>query len=545
MPVRELTQELVETHRAAGFWPGRPLYAVVDQHAAMRPHAPALADQHERMTYAEFVRRSHALADHLLGLGLRPGDAVALQSPNRNAIGITHLACDRSDLVFVPLSTAWRHRELSHLLAMSRARVLVVPQAARGVDYMSVIDDLRPGLPELAHLGSLDGLAPGADFDFDEVTRRRTGVVVVDRDPEAPRFVMVTSGTTDLPRLAQWTDDNLWFFMRSLIDSVALTSEDIAVGLCPANTGATGYVFPVLGPLLVGASSILLEEWSPRAALNLMQDERATTATAIPTQVMKMLQEPDLGDRDFTSLRLFTNSGAAMPPQAAQEVETVFGCTSHVIYGSTDGGVPSMTRVDDPVGKRLTSVGRLLRGTDLRLVDPLGEQVAVGEPGEICWRSPTKSFGYLNEPERTDAAFDADGYYHSGDLGRIDGDGYLFVTGRVKDLIIRGGQNISPQELEIVLARHPSVSEVSVIGTPDAVYGERVCACVTCRPGRTVDVADLAAFLLSEGVAKFKLPERVEVFDELPKSAGGKISKVELRAAVGQRSAAELSAPGG
>ena len=545
MPLRDLTPELVDVHRAAGFWSGRPLYSAVDEHAATRPDAPALADQHERLTYAELVRRSHALADHLLGLGLRAGDAVALQSPNRNAIGITHLACDRADLVFVPLSTAWRHRELGHLLATSRARVLVVPQATRGVDYMSVIDDLRPGLPELAHLGSLDGLAPGAEFDFDEVTRRRTGEVVVDRDPDAPRFVMVTSGTTDLPRLAPWTDDNLWFFMQSFIDSVALTSDDIAIGLCPANTGATGYVFPVLGPLLVGASSILLEEWSPRAALDLIQDERATTATAIPTQVMKMLQEPGLGDRDFTSLRLFTNSGAAMPPLAAQEVETVFGCTSHVIYGSTDGGVPSMTRVDDPVEKRLSSVGRLLRGTDLRLVDPLGEEVATGEPGEICWRSPTKSFGYLNEPERTDAAFDTDGYYQSGDLGRIDEDGYLFVTGRAKDLIIRGGQNISPQELEIVLARHPSVSEVSVVATPDPVYGERVCACVTCRPGRTVDVPELAAFLLSEGVATFKLPERVEVFDELPKSAGGKISKVELRAAVHQRNAAELSAPGG
>jgi len=167
--------------------------------------------------------------------------------------------------------------------------------------------------------------------------------------------------------------------------------------------------------------------------------------------------------------------------------------------------------------------------------------VAPGESGEVCWRGPTKSFGYLNEPEMTEAAFDVDGYYHSGDLGSYDAEGYLHITGRSKDLIIRGGQNISPQEIENLLAEHPAVSEVSVIGLPDPVYGERVCACLVARPGRVVTLEELNDFLLDRGVAKFKLPERAEVLSELPKSAGGKISKVELRASMTTGSAAASS----
>lgn len=532
MPVRTLTPEVDASYRAAGVWQDRCLYDVIDDVAARRPEAPAVADQHERLTYGELVRRSHALADYLLGLGLSPGAAVALQTPNRIALAVTHLACDRADLLFVPLSSAWRATEMSHLLHVSEAEVFIAPHPIGGFDFLQMAADLRASLPSLTHVGSLDGLAPGAEFSFDEVSRRESDPVRRDRDPNAPRFVMVTSGTTELPRLSLWSDNNLWSFMSMFIDAVQLTEDDIAVGFCPANTGATGYVFPVLGPLLVGASSVLLEEWSPQAALRLIESERATTATAVPTQVVKMLQEDNVRDFDVSSLRVFTNAGAAMPPHAAAEMEEVFGCSGHVCYGSTDGGVPTMTTIQDAAAKRHTCVGRVADYSEVRLLDPMGAEVPPGETGEIAWRSPTKSFGYLNDPERTEATWDEDGFYHSGDLGRIDEDGYLRIVGRSKDVIIRGGQNISPLEIETVLAKHPAVAEVSVIGIPDAVYGERTCACVTLRSGTDLTLAEVTEFLEQHHLARFKLPERLEVFDELPKSAGGKIRKVDLRATV-------------
>ena len=536
MPPLPLSAELIEANYASGVWQPRALYEVIDEHARSRPDRPAVADQHERITYAELVRRSHSLAEYLLGLGLRPGAAVALQAPNRVALAVTHLACNRADLLFVPLSNAWRHTEMAYLLAASEAAVVIVPQPEKGFDFAGMIGSLRPDLPCLKHVGSLDGLTAGAGFDFDEVSRRPgCAPVVRDRDPNAPRYVMVTSGTTELPRISLWSDNNLWCFMQTFIQSVQLTSEDRAVGLCPANTGATGYVFPVLGPLLVGASSTLLENWSPQAAMELIQAERATTATAVPAQVLKMLQDDAIGGYDFSALRVFTNAGAALPPHAAQRLEEVFSCFAHTVYGATDGGTAAMTSATDPPAKRFTTVGQISAHTEVRLLDALGKQVEAGQIGEIAWRSPTKSYGYLNEPERTEAAFDAEGFYHSGDLGQVDGEGYLSIVGRSKDLIIRGGQNISPQELESILSRHPAIAEVSVIGVPDPVLGERTCACVVPHAGQRLTLADLVDFLVQQSVAKFKLPERLELFEELPKSAGGKVTKVELRSAVAER----------
>jgi acyl-CoA synthetase (AMP-forming)/AMP-acid ligase II len=534
VPVPLLTAEKIQAEYAAGVWQPRALYEVIDEVAARRPDAPAIADQHERLSYAELVRRSQVLAEWLLGLGLSPGAAVAVQSPNRNALAITHLACDRADLLYVPLSSAWRHTEIAHLLATSKAQVLIVPQPGTEFDHVQMVQELRDRLPALERLGTLDGKAPGADFDFDEVSTRGDGRVEIERDPNVPRYVMVTSGTTDLPRASLWTDNNLWCFMQLFIDSMELTEDDVCVGLCPANTGATGYVYAVLAPLLVGASSILLEEWNPRAALDLIEAEHATTATAVPTQVLKMLQDESLAGRDFSSLRVFTNAGAAMPPSAARAMEEAFGCVSQVCYGATDGGVPAVTHVRDGE-KRFTTVGRVSPIGRVRLVDADGNDVPPGEAGELWWLSPTKSFGYLNEPERDAAAFAEGGWYRSGDLARVDDEGYLSIVGRSKDLIIRGGQNISPQELENLLAQHPAIAEVSVIGIPDVVYGERTCACVVPVAGQTVTLDDVVAFLLERRVAKFKLPERLELFAELPRSAGGKVTKVGLRAVVSGR----------
>jgi acyl-CoA synthetase (AMP-forming)/AMP-acid ligase II len=543
VPVPSLTQDKIDSLYAAGIWQPRTLHEVVDEIAARRTDAPAVADQHERLTYGELVRRSHVLADWLLGLGIEPGAAVAVQSPNRIALALTHLACDRADLMYVPLSSAWRHAEMAHLLETSEAQVLVVPQAHGGFDHVAMVQELRDKLPRLRCVGTLDGPAPGADFDFDVVSSEGDGRVQVDRDPNLPRYVMITSGTTDLPRASLWTDNNLWCFMQMFIDSMELTEDDVCVGLCPANTGATGYVYAVLGPLLVGASSILLEEWDPRAALDLIETERATTATAVPTQVLKMLQDETLAERDFSSLRVFTNAGAAMPPSAARAMEAAFGCVSQVCYGATDGGVPAMTHVRDGE-KRYTTVGRVSPIGEVRLVDAHGDEVAPGESGELWWRSPTKTFGYLNEPERDEAAWAQGGWYRSGDLARVDDEGYLSIVGRSKDLIIRGGQNISPQELENLLAQHPAVAEVSVIGVPDIVYGERTCACVVPVAGQPVTLDDLVSFLEQRQVAKFKLPERLEVFPELPRSAGGKVTKVGLRAAVAERGDHAVEAAG-
>ena len=273
-----------------------------------------------------------------------------------------------------------------------------------------------------------------------------------------------------------------------------------------------------------------------------MESSRATHVTAVPAQVLKLLGDPSVRTRDFSSLRTFTNSGAAMPPSGAQELEEVFGCTQHVVYGATDGGTPTMLRYDDTLDKRYTTVGKPFAYNEVRLVDAALDDVASGAAGEVIWRTATKSYGYLNEPDRTDEAWVGDGWYRSGDLGTLDEDGYLRIVGRVKDLIIRGGQNVSPRELEDLIAALRGVREVAVIGVPDPILGERICACVVLDPGATLTLEQLVASLRGAEVATFKLPERLEIFDDLPQSTGGKVSKPTLRTWVGERAGATATA---
>ncbi len=538
MALLELTPEVIAHYTAAGVWVDRPLYSAVDDIAARTPDAPAVADQHERLTYAELQRRSTNFAAWLLEQQLSPGAPVALQCGNRVALAVAHLACDRADLTFVPLSVSWRRTELAHLLALARPEILVVGPPVKDFDSYAAVQELRPELPELRLLGGMDGIE--AEFDFDEVCRSHRPLADPPaRDPNAPRYVMVTSGTTGLPHMSLWSDNNLWYFMQVYIDCVQLKAGDVAVGLAPASTGATGYVFPMLAPILCGASSILLEHWSPPEGLELMESSRATHVTAVPAQVLKLLGEPSVRQRDFSSLRMFTNSGAAMPPSGAQELEEVFSCTQHVVYGATDGGTLTMLRYDDSIDKRYTTVGKVYAHNEVRLVDAFLEDVAPGSPGEVLWRSPTKSHGYLNEPERTDQAWVGEGWYRSGDLGTLDEEGYLRIVGRVKDLIIRGGQNVSPRELEDLIVAVPGIRDVAVIGVPDPILGERICACVVSDPGANVTLEQVVDSLRSAEVATFKLPERLEIFDDLPQSTGGKVSKPTLRALVDERTAAD------
>jgi acyl-CoA synthetase (AMP-forming)/AMP-acid ligase II len=542
MPIRAMTPELIGPYYEQGLWRPETLTDLLDAHVRRTPGALAVADQHERLTYAEFAERSAAFAGWLISREVAPGSVVAIQTGNRVSLALAHLACNRADLVFVPLSTHWRRTEMESLLRQSGVSVLVLPPASGQTDFFATVNAMRGDLPRLRLVGGTGGLA--ADFDFDAVLK--TGPAAwpaagqgLPRHPDDPRFITITSGTTDTPKMSQWTDNNLSFLLRDYAGAVGMGPGDVAAAIAPANTGATGYLFPVLAPLLCGAGAVLLEDWGPAAALDLLEAERATHAAAIPTQLVRMLQDPRIGARDFSAVRVITSAGAPLTPDTAQQTEETFGCAVTTVYGSTDGGVITVTRTTDPVARRRTTVGRPIPGGEVVLRDPLGDPVPDGTPGEVTWRTPTKSFGYLNDDERTGAMFRGDGWFYSGDLGSLDEDGYLSITGRSKDLIIRGGQNISPLEIEQIVARHGAVSEVAVVGIPDPVFGERTCACVVLRPGVTgLALDELTGYMQAQEIAPYKLPERLEIFAELPRTAGGKLSKVTLRSEVVERMAA-------
>ena len=422
---------------------------------------------------------------------------------------------------------------MTHILAVSRAVVALVP-AALDYDYLGAVRAARAELPALAMAASADGIG---DFDLSSILGGRgpEPLAPAPADPNLPRYVMVSSGSTSLPKLSLWTDNNLWAFSQAVARAVALSFKDRVLGLAPAGTGAIGYVYGVLFPLLRGATSILLERWSPEAAIELMRSEQPTVLAAVPTQLVKLMQEPAAEWLPCRELRSVTNAGAPMPPDVAARLEELWGCRIQTTYGATDGGVPLMTAIDDPATVRRTTVGRILPEADVRVVNGLLRDVADGQPGEIVWRSPTKTYGYLNDPERTEEMFWGEGYYRSGDLAQSDADGNYRIVGRAKDMIIRGGQNISPLELEEAIGAHPAVGEVAVVGVADEVYGERVCVVASVRQGQSLELDDLTRFLSDRRIATFKLPERLELFDELPKTATGKTSKEEIRRMVSER----------
>jgi non-ribosomal peptide synthetase component E (peptide arylation enzyme) len=457
-----------------------------------------------------------------------------------------HLALNRIGALLLPIHDRWGETEVAHLLGRGRAVAAITPYRYRGVDYPEMYAAFRAGLPSLRTHFTLDGGGGGSEA-FEPLLQRSTveeSVLQTRRpSPDERAHIMVSSGTTALPKISVFTSNNLLALLDSFCSHMKIVPEDVAAALAPMGTGATGYAFPVLAPLIAGASCVLLEHWhDPADAVDLIIANRCTFATAIPTQKVQML--PDLERRspeDFASFTRFNNAGAPLPYETGKKIEKLMGCRIQVVYGSTDGGVPCITSIDDPQDKRLRTVGRRLELREVELWDAEGRQVQAGEAGEVVWRSPDKSFGYLNDPEAVRATFTSDGFYRSGDLGHFDEDGYLSIVGRVKDMILRGGRNISPRLIEETLTRHAAVLEVAVAAMPDPVMGERACAFIVLSERATLTFEEVIAFLKEEKISAWQLPERLEILAELPKSAGMKVEKRKLTEMVAEKLKAEAA----
>lgn len=538
MLMREITAELRREYVAAGLWPGRPLFDFVDAAAERDPGKVAVVDPYHRLSYGRFVDVTKQLALVLIECGVKPGDAVAMQAPNGVFQSLVHFAVNRVQGVFVPINEQWREKEVRHLVAKSRARVMFMVEASKGFGHLAMLEALRPELPLLEHVLPLhlgpDGLArlPGSGVSLDAAAEAALAAVPFDAD--APRHVMCSSGTTSMPKMSEWSDNGLHAaFAKNYVDTAHLSADDVMLGVAPASTGATGYVFASLAPLLIGATSVLQDPWDPDRAIELIDEEQATGLVAIPTQIVKMLASGKISSASLASLRRISNGGAPLSEAHAREAERVFGCPVHTMYGTTDAGVPTMMNLDDSPDKRVTTVGPVVAGNELRIVDVDNLPVAAGTPGEVVWRGAHKIHGYLNDDDATRVAFDSEGWYHSGDVGVVDDDGFLRIVGRQKDMILRGGQNIFPGEIEEVLVGHPKVHDVAVAAIPDVVFGERACAFVIPSSAGVLTFDELVECVRAAGLVKYKWPERLVILEEFPMSAGGKVQKSELAAFAG------------
>lgn len=516
--------------RDLGVWGDQTIAEVVDAVAERDGTRAAIRDGSIDWTYAQLCDFSKRLARILLDMGVRPEDAVAAQLPSCALLPATHLACNRIGALFLPMSPNWREREVAGLLSSVEAPVLLAVDHDRDFDLKEMHARLRGELPHLREIvyARTDGpeslearTAAAAPLSTAESEKLMPGA-------DDPGHVMVSSGTTGIPKASVWSSNDALALARHTVSALELTQDDIVAGLAPASLGSTGYVFPVLAPLTVGAQSVLLESWSPAAALELIVTRRCTAATAVPTQ-MVMLLDLDLEAHDLSAFQRFNNAGAPLSPTAAEQVEARFGCRVQTVYGSTDGGVPVMTRISDPEIQRRTSVGRVCAGQELELRAADGTPAADGVPGEICWRGATKSYGYFNQPDYDAAAFDADGWFCSGDLGLIDADGYLRIVGRTKDMILRGGVNIFPSDIESVLQECPGLTQVAIVGVPDERLGERICVVAVPGSGAGTSLEDVCTFLTERGLARYKHPEFLVEMDKFPVNAGAKLDREAIR----------------
>jgi fatty-acyl-CoA synthase len=498
---------------------------VLDHHAARRPDQVALVHGDRRITNRELAERVDALAAGLHQRGVRPGDVVALLLYNHVEFLETVLAASRLGAVFLPLNYRLAADEWRFILDHAEAAVLVTEP-----EFRDRIDEVAPLLPRLRRRVLL-GDAPPAGWDaFEDVVRSGLGAPAppaVDAGEHTLQRLMYTSGTTSRPKGVRITHGNVAWKNLALIVELGLTAADTVV-VCGPLYHVGGLDLPGLPTLHVGGALVVLRAFDPVAVLEAIAAERATVVWLAPAMVNAVLQVPGLSGYDTSSVRLIIGGGEKMPEPVVRRILDAFpGAWFADAYGLTET-VSGDTFLDREHSlSKIGSVGRPVAHVELRIVDELGEPVPAGTLGEIALRGPKVFDGYWRDEEATARAI-RNGWFHTGDIGRLDEDGFLYVEDRLKDMVISGGENIATPEVERVLYEHPAVLEAAVLGMPHERWGEVPRAVVVLRPGEQADAEELREFCRAR-LARFKVPVAIDFSDGLPRTPSGKVLKRELR----------------
>lgn len=524
--------------RASGEWPGLTLAAVATDMARRQPDVVAVKDEAGALDYATCLTRATDLARGLIALGIVPGDTVSFQLPNWTEAVILNLACALGGFVINPVIPIYRQAELSFILADCRARIVFIPADWRGVDYAAIYADLRPRLPDLAHVAAVRG--PGAlTFDSIEAMGRGTDHPLQAADPDSAKLIIYTSGTTGLPKGVIYSHNQSRRPLWSSVQAWGLRAGDTLLMPSPV-THVTGYSYGMEMPFQFGTRSVLMERWDAVAAVEIARREGVDFMIGATPFLAELVEQAEARHERLPSLRIYGCGGAAVPPALIDKANRHFvNCRAFRVFGSSECPMVTQGCLDD-MHLAARSDGRVT-DWDVKVVDGAGQPVPPGTEGEILARGPSLFRGYT-DPAATREAFDAQGYFRTGDLGTVTADGVLTVTGRKKDIIIRGGENLSAKEIEDALHTHAAIREAAVVAMPHARLGEGVCAYVIpATAGQVPALPEITAFLLERGLARQKCPDRIEAVEDLPRTASGKVQKHVLRAMIRDRLAAEAA----
>lgn len=533
-----LPPERIATLTKAGFWSEKVLLDYFDRAIAETPDRVAIVENNSEtntslaLAYRDLDMRVRRIAAGLLRLGVGKGDVVSYQLPNWWQFTALHLACLRVGAITNPLMPIFRERELRFMLGFAETKVMVVPKAFRGHDYQTMMQGLRSDLPLLRSvvaIGSGDaddfdavlqvaGSEKGASLDAEMAKRRAQANDVVQ--------IMYTSGTTGEPKGVMHTANTLLANVIPVTQRLGLDADSTV--FCPTpNAHQLGFLFGVIMPVVLGAKVVLQDVWNAERAAQLIEEHHAAFATGATPFLADLTNLPTLPDYSMQSLRIFLSAGAPIPRALVQTASERLGAAIISAWGMTENGAVTNTKPSDPPEKVFNTDGTPLPGMEVRVVDTNDQPVPSGTEGRLQARGCSQFAGYLKRPELHGTS--PEGWFETGDLARMDADGYIRISGRAKDIIIRGGENIPVVEVENCLFRHPAIQEVALVAMPDARLGERACAFIVTKPGAKLSLPEVTAFLSEQKMARQYHPEHIEIVEALPRTPSGKIQKFKLR----------------
>ena len=502
-------------------------------------YAICIEDGEHQLSYWEVGAIARQVTRGLIALGIRPGDHVAIQAPNIWEWVPAALGVHGAGAVLVPVNTRYKGQETSYILGKTKARVFLTVTDFLGTDYVAQLRAVSPELPQLAHTIVLRGDAPADGLTLRALIARGDSVTVKEGEaradavsPDDPCDVLFTSGTTGHPKGTVTTHGQTLRAFRDWSGVVGLRARDRYLVVAPF-FHAFGYKAGWLSALMMGATILPQAVFDAGAVLARIGRDRVTMLPGPPALYQSILMNPALMRHDLSSLRLAVTGAATIPVQLIRDMRDVLGFETVITgYGLTEAtGIATMCRHDDDPETVATTSGRAIPGVEVRVVHDSGEAVAPGEPGEVVVRGYNIMKGYLDDPEQTAVAVDADGWLHTGDIGVMDARGYLRITDRKKDMFIVGGFNAYPAEIEHALLTHPAIADAAVIGVPDPRLGEVGKAFIVVTPGAELPGADALIAWCRERMANFKVPRQVAVVETLPRNASGKVMKFVLREA--------------
>ena len=485
-----------------------------------------------RFTYRELAAMADRVAVGLARLGVGRNDIVACQLPNWWQFTVVYLACSRIGAVMNPLMHIFRERELSFMLKHGEAKVLIVPKLFRGFDYEAMVMALQPSLPDLQHIlvvngegaNSFEALLSGPAW---ELSGEADAILSSDRPgPDDVTQLIYTSGTTGEPKGVMHTANTVMANIIPYAQRLHLDAEDVVLMASPM-AHQTGFMYGLMMPIMLKASAVLVDIWEPLKAIDLIRAEGATFTMASTPFLTDLAKNVADSGKTVPTLATFLCAGAPIPGPLVEQARAVLGTKIVSAWGMTENGAVTLIKLDDDDERAFTTDGCPLPGVELKVVDFDGASLPPGEAGRLLVRSVSNFGGYLKRPQWNGT--DAEGWFDTGDLARIDAQGYVRITGRSKDVIIRGGENIPVVEIEALLYRHPAIAMAAMVAYPDERLGERACAVVVPKAGQTVDLPSIVEFLKSQKVAVQYIPERLVVRESIPSTPSGKMQKFKLR----------------